>query len=123
VREVPPTPSIPAHPRSRIIPEQYQSAFVRFEQDLSVAEAAVALARDEAWVWQALAAFIRHTGRTHPFPWVSKPTYMTVSIAAGQAETTNPRLIASVIRGAVDEREIQVVLAALDNRNGATHHE
>ena len=119
VREVPPTPIVPVPPRSKVIPEQYQSAFVRFEQDLSVAEAAEALGRDEAWVWQALTAFIRHTGRTHPFPWVSKPTYMTVSMAAGQAETTNPRLIASVMRGAVDEREIQVVLAALDNRNGA----
>ncbi len=117
-REAPPTPIIAAPPRNNVIPEQYQSAFVRFEQDLSVSEAAVALGRDEAWVWQALTAFIRHTGRTHPFPWVSKPAYMSVSMAAGQAETTNPRLIASVMGGAVDECEILVVLAALDNRNG-----
>lgn len=119
VREVPPPPTPEPPLRSKVVPEQYQSAFVRFEQDLSVAEAAVVLARDEAWVWQALVAFIQYTGRTHPFPWVSKPTYMTVSMAAGQAETTNARLIASVLRGMVEEREIQVVLAALDNRNGA----
>ena len=83
-----------------------------------VAEAAERLARDEIWVWRALEAYICHSGRTHPFPWVAKPTYMTVSMAAGQAETTNPRLIASVMRGQVDEREVLAILAALDNRNG-----
>jgi hypothetical protein len=108
----------PAQPRPAVIPEHYREAFALFEKDTPVAEVAQCLTREEPWVWRALEAFIRHRGRTHPFPWVDKPTYMTVSMAAGQAETTNSRLINSVMRGAVDEREILVVLAALDNRNG-----
>jgi hypothetical protein len=62
VREVP-TPLLPqAPPQSKVVPQHYQSAFVRFEQELSIADAAKALDRDEAWVWQALAAFILHGG-------------------------------------------------------------
>ncbi len=114
-----PTVVRPAPVRSRVVPDHYREAFALFGKDTPVAEVAQSLTREELWVWRALEAYIRHTGRTHPFPWVAKPTYMKVSMAVGQAETTNPRLIASVMRGAVDDREILVVLAALDNRNGA----
>lgn len=114
-----PTVLRPAPVRSRVVPDHYREAFALFEKETPVAEVAQALKGEEPWVWRALEAYIRHTGRTHPFPWVAKPTYMKVSMAAGQAETTNPRLIASVMRGAVGEREILLVLAALDNRNGA----
>jgi len=37
-------------------------------------------------------------------------------MAAGQAESTNPRLIASILGNQADERVIRVALAALDNR-------
>jgi hypothetical protein len=113
-----PSPPSPAPVRSRALPEHYREAFALFDQGVPIAEVALGLTREEAWVWRALESYIRHSGRTHPFPWVAKPTYMKVSMAAGQAETTNPRLIASVMRGVVDEREILLVLAALDNRNG-----
>lgn len=115
----PPRPSsVPATPpaRPRAVPEPHRAAFPLFEQEMSISEAAQALKREESWVWNALESFIRFTGRTHPFPWVSKPTYMTVSMAAGQAETTNARLIASVLRGQVEEGPILLVLAALENR-------
>lgn len=74
------------------------------------------LGRDEAWVGRALAGYIRHTGRTHPFPWIEKPVYLAVSMLAGQAESTEPRLILSLLRGTVGEAQVLPVLAALDNR-------
>ncbi|MBL7647521.1 MAG: hypothetical protein JNK74_15150 [Candidatus Hydrogenedentes bacterium] len=108
----------PAPVRSSVVPEHYREAFALFEREVPVADVARDLSREEPWVWRALESYIRHSGRSHPFPWVTKPTYMKVSMAAGQAETTNPRLIASVMRGQVNEREVLVILAALDNRNG-----
>lgn len=108
-------PVFPA--RSRVIPESHRAAFPLFEKEMPIAEAAQQLGRELPWVWQALESFIRFTGRTHPFPWVSKPIYMTVSMAAGQTDTANPRLIVSVLRGQVEEGPILMVLAALENRN------
>lgn len=106
-----------APPRSPAVKESHRAAFPLFEKEIPVTDAARQLGQEEPWVWQALESFIRFSGRTHPFPWVSKPVYLTVSMAAGQAESTNARLITSVLRGQVDEGPVLVVLAALDNRN------
>jgi hypothetical protein len=99
-------------------PEGAATAFALFENNMPVPDVARELGRGEDWVYGALTAFIRHSGRTHPFPWIDKPVYLRVSMAAGQAESTNPRLIASVLGGQVPPRIIDVVLAALDNRRG-----
>ena len=79
------------------------------------------LGRDVRWVYEALADYIRHTGRTHPFPWVDKPTYLKVSMAAGQAESTEPRLLLSVLGEEIGRDELLVVLAALENRRVVDH--
>lgn len=113
----PPTASatnVPPHPRA--VPESLRAAFDLFEHNRPVTEVAEEIDQDETWVLRALDRFIRHTGRTNPFPWVDKPTYLAVSMVAGQAESTDPRLIRSLMKGAVDEGQLALVLAALDNR-------
>ena len=129
--ETPETPETPTTPDSLeslkslespesleapVVHDALRSAFPLFDQGTSVADTAQQLGRDTRWVGAALAAYIRHTGRTHPFPWVDKPTYLAVSMMAGQAETTAPKLILSLLKGAVDESSVLPVLAALENR-------
>ena len=102
--------------RPASIPDAVRAAFPLFEREATVAACMDACGRDAAWVYDALAIFIRQTGRTHPFPWVDKPTYLRVSMAAGQAESTDLRLIGSVLGNSVESGPLQMVLAALDNR-------
>lgn len=119
-REATPTPAAaPARPAPRRpapVPEEFRAAFPRFDQEQGITEVASHLERDERWVYEALAAYIREHGRTHPFPWIDKPTYLNVAMAAGQSESINPRLVRSVLGDAVDPGAVAVVMAALENR-------
>lgn len=113
-----PEPPLPRKPVEKPpVPERRTRVHELFEQELSVLEVMKALDRDEAWVYEALRAYIQQSGRTHPFPWVSKPVYLAVSLAAGQAETTNPRIVGSILGASLPLHEIVLVLTALDNRN------
>lgn len=114
-------PSTPARPtapppQAATVSDEMRAVFPLFDAEKTLAEVAQAASRPEAWVCEALAAYIAHTRRSHPFPWISKPDYLRVSMAAGQAETVDPRLIRSVLGREVDPGIIHVVLAALRNR-------
>lgn len=106
----------PAPPQTTAIPGEMRAVFPLFDAEKTLAEVAGAASRPEDWACEALAAYIAHTRRSHPFPWISKPDYLRVSMAAGQAETVDPRLIRSVLGREVDPGIIHVVLAALRNR-------
>ncbi|MCF6286984.1 MAG: hypothetical protein L3K26_17625 [Candidatus Hydrogenedentes bacterium] len=96
--------------------EGWERAFSYFEEDKSLDDVANALEKDPAWCSDALLHFIRVTKRTSPFPWVEQPTYLTVAMVAGQAETNNPHVILPILGDRVSSSMALLVLAALENR-------
>lgn len=107
----------PTAPTLRINPA-FEPAFALLDREAPLDEVATLHPDGAPWAWAALEHWLRIRRRAHPFPWVTKPEYLLVSVAAGKAESTNPRLLASVLDGQVAPERVRVIAAALDNRNG-----
>lgn len=94
----------------------WEEAFRHFATDTSLAEVGDALQQDEAWCMAALIGFIEADRRTNPFPWVSQPDYLIIAMAAGQAESTDPRILLPILADRVAPGPARIALAALQNR-------
>lgn len=110
-RPAPPTPTLRVN-------AAFEPAFALLDREAPIEEVATLHPDGEPWAWAALEHWLRIRRRAHPFPWIAKPEYLLVSVAAGKAESTNPRLLASVLDGQVAPERVRVIVAALDNRNG-----
>lgn len=110
-RPAPPAPTLRANPA-------FEPAFALLDREAPIEEVAQLHPDGAPWAWAALEHWLRVRRRAHPFPWIAKPEYLLVSVAAGKAESTNPRLLVSVLDGQVAPERVWVIAAALDNRNG-----
>ena len=106
----------PAAEKNTPVNPAWGEAFRHFATSTPLAEVGDVLQQDEAWCVAALISFIEAERRTNPFPWVSQPDYLIIAMAAGQAESTDPRILLPILADRVAPGPARIALAALRNR-------
>ncbi len=116
---VPPLATLPPNVPKVILAadDPMRLAFPYFEREEALSMVAEALDRDSEWCGTALERYIEESGRTTPFPWIDRPTYLMVAMVAGQAETLNPAIIGPIVGKKVSQVEIRLIVSTLRNRS------